>query len=521
MLAYRLSDRTQVTFKLIAAEHWAFREAAYILDPSVNAETKDPFLAPGFSSTGRNGIQPWSHVGTHTADAFVVITSTLNEHISVRLAGNGRYYFEDSTQEFFSTPSLTNRYNPSTGQLTQDYTWALNPVSGQYVSTFSPFFNPTSIPVRGDRQATRHKTGTVQNDVVFKYQLGKVNSQTVAGWAVARQTNYGRTQSGTLPNIDLTHPDVLAEPVYASNFASYNVSAFTNLQAYLNQRLTFLDERLHVSGGVLHYATRTSSANVLSTTTPASVLDDSKNMFLGSVLVKPMKNMSVYYSYSTNSTPTIANNLPLWRDGKQQEVGFKSEFFDRRLSFSTAYFKIAQTNVTVPNPEHQTNPGAPETLVSDLSNHGIEFELFGGITRDLSVVATFTQLKMRDNLGRPVRAVADRNGALLVNYRFHEGTFKHLALNAGVSYNGRRAGDTPAVNFTPLLVVAQPSFYVAPYYVTTVGVSYPWSRYMFRVNVDNVLDDKGYVQQAGGRVSGTGVSTATGINVKLSTTIQF
>src|SRR5262245_41380261 len=57
-----------------------------------------------------------------------------DQNISLRFAANGRYYFEDSDQEFLSTPSLTNRYNPTTGELTHDFTWALNPATNTYVS---------------------------------------------------------------------------------------------------------------------------------------------------------------------------------------------------------------------------------------------------------------------------------------------------------------------------------------------------------------------------------------------------
>jgi iron complex outermembrane receptor protein len=61
-----------------------------------------------------------------------------------------------------------------------------------------------------------------------------------------------------------------------------------------------------------------------------------------------------------------------------------------------------------------------------------------------------------------------------------------------------------------------------PYYATTLGGSYRLNeRLLFRLVVDNVLDEKGYIQQAGGRVSGTGITTAPGINVRFSTTISF
>jgi iron complex outermembrane receptor protein len=520
MFAYRISERTQLTVKLVAAEHWIFREPLLILNPSVNASTRNPYLAPGLSKKGLNGIQPWSHVGTHSADLFALLTSSLTENINLRLAANGRYYFEDSTQEFLSTPNLTNRYNPATGELTQDYTWNLDPATGAYVATHSPFFDPGAIPVRGDKQATRRKTVNVQADAVARYRFGSVNSQTVVGFALSRRTNYGRGVSGTLPGVDLSTPNLRAEPIWANTWSFKNDSQFTNWQAYINQRIDLLADRVQITGGLLGYNTYTYARNHLLSAAPG-ILDDGKAMWMSSLLVKIRPNSSVYYSHSTNASPVIANNIALWRDGVQDEFGIKSEFFDQRLSFNAAYFEIAQTNVTVPNPDRQTDPSAPESLVSDLKNHGVELELIGGITPNLSAIVTFTELKMRDSLGRHVRAVAERNGAVLLNYRFPKSSLYGLALNLGVSYSGRRAGDTP-INFTPLNAVGKTSFFLKPYYVTTLGASYRWKEeYLFRLHIDNVLDDKGYIQQAGGRVSGTGITTAPGINVKFSTTLNF
>lgn len=519
MFAYRISDRTQLTVKLIGAEHWIFREPLLILDPAVSAQTRQPYLAPGLSTRSRNGIQPWSHVGTHTADLFALLTSNLTDILSLRVAANGRYYFEDSVQEFLATPSLTERYNPMTGELTQDTVWTLDPATNTYVPTHSPFFDPASVPVRGDKQATRRKTVNLQTDLVGKFQLGPVSSQTVAGLALSRQTNYGRGVSGVLPGVDLSQPQRRVVPAWSSDWLFYYVTSFTNWQAYVNQRVGLLQDRLQLTGGLLHYDTKTRSLNRVSSA-PPGVLDDEKDMWMASALLKLRPNLSLYYSHSTNSTPVIANDVPLWRDGVQDEVGFKSEFFNQRLSFTAAYFEIAQTNVTVPNPDRQTNPAAPEQLVSDLGNHGYEFEIVGGLTPNLSAIASFSQLKMRDALGRHVRAVADHNAALLLNYRFRAGRLDGLSLNVGVSYNGRRAGDSP-INYTPLNVVGQTSFFVPSYYVTSFGASYRWRDFLFRLNVDNFFDDQGYLQQAGGRVSGTGITTAPGINVKASTTWNF
>ena len=527
MFGWKISERTQLTVKLVAAEHWAFREPLLVLDPSVDDTTENPFLAPGLAKKGLNGIQPWSHVGTHTGDVFAQLTSALTQNISLRVAANGRYYFEDSDQEFVSTPSLTNRYNPMTGKLTQDTVWALaqgtlpyNAVTNPYVGTNSPFFNPAAVPVRGDIQWSRRKTTNLQTDLVGKFELPYVTTQTVAGVALSHQTGYTHGKSDpTLPAINLFTPNVRVYPNYPSTLQTFNTSSFTNTQLYVNERLSFWKDRVSLTGGVLRFDTRTTASNVLAGTAP-SVLDDGKNMTSIGALVKPLENVAVYYSHSTNSSPTIANNLALWRDGKQDEVGMKAEFFNQQLGFNAAYFHIAQTNVTTPNPDHQNNPSAPEQLLSDLTNHGLEFELTGSVTRELSIVATYSHLQMRDKLGRKVRAVADDIAALLLNYHFKQGDLNGLAVDFGVNYTGKRAGDAP-INFTPLNVVGQVSFYLKPMYSTTAGVVYNWKNYGFRLNIDNLFDDKNYIAVAGGRVSGTGLTTATGINVKLTTTIKF
>ncbi len=58
MFTYRISDRTQLTAKLIGFDQWFFREPLFIIDPRVGPDTDDPYLAPGPSRRSRNGIQP-------------------------------------------------------------------------------------------------------------------------------------------------------------------------------------------------------------------------------------------------------------------------------------------------------------------------------------------------------------------------------------------------------------------------------------------------------------------------------
>jgi iron complex outermembrane receptor protein len=530
MFAWRISDKTLLTVKLIAAEQEISREPNLILDPAVNANTKEPYLAPGFSPETNNGIQPWSGVSTHSGDLFATLTSQLNEKLNLRVATNGRYILEDHEQNFLNTALGINRYNPYTGILTQDYTWALttaglphNATTNPYVQTFNPLFQPGNIPNRADIQWTRRKTANFQADLAYRTQLGNTSSQTVAGFGYSRQLADSHGKNVNLPGIDLSQPNRVVIPTYPAALSYHNTSSYTNMQLYLNQRFGFLDDRLYLTGGLLRYSTKTTARNVLAGSA-TSVLDDDKNLWNASVLYKVRSNVSLYFSRSINATPRIANNQPLWSSGEQDEFGFKTEFLGGRVAFNGAYFEIAQTNVVVPNPARQTDLTAPEQLISDLSNKGYEFELIGSVTNNLSLIATWSHLKMRDSLGRMVRAVADNNASFLANYRIADGSLKGLAVNLGVIYNGRRAGDAPGngTSYTPLGIPTQSSFYLAPQYSTTLGFSYRWNeRYHTRLTIDNVLDEKHHISVAGARYSGAGITTQPGRNFRLTTTLNW
>ena len=279
MITWRISDKTQLTAKLVAADMSVFREPALILDPNTTASTSNPQIGPGFAYRSLNGTQPWSHNGTHSADIFTVLTTSQNDHMSTRVAANARYYFTDADQEFVNgLPGLGNRYNPSTGELTQDSTWALtntslpyNATTNPYVATASPYYNPASIPVRGQAQWTRLKTANFQADELFKYKFGPVDSQTVVGFGYGRQYADNRVKDpGTLPNINLLAPIPDVVPVYSATLNQDNGSSYTNEQTYINQRLGFFDNRLFLTGGFLHYSTNTKSWNALTHSAPAS-----------------------------------------------------------------------------------------------------------------------------------------------------------------------------------------------------------------------------------------------------------
>jgi len=71
-------------------------------------------------------------------------------------------------------------------------------------------------------------------------------------------------------------------------------------------------------------------------------------------------------------------------------------------------------------------------------------------------------------------------------------------------------------------VIEKVSFYLKPQYVDTLAATYRMNdRYTFRLNIDNIADKKNYISVAGGRSWGSGLTTATGRNIRFTTTINF
>ncbi|HKB90615.1 MAG TPA: TonB-dependent receptor, partial [Opitutaceae bacterium] len=339
-------------------------------------------------------------------------------------------------------------------------------------------------------------------------------STSVAGAAYDYQTSFARQLIGPSLPFNLLAPVYGALPVFNSVTTKQSATS-KPWQYYVNEQLGLFDGRLILTAGAVRVEAHTNNVNQLSNV--SAQLNDSKNLALFGAVFKVTSNVSVYASRSVNAVPIIANNLPLWQEGQQYEFGVKTSMLNDRLSFTAAHFQIAQTNVTVPNPAFQSDPTQPPSLISDLKNHGYEFEMVGGITDHLTTIASVTYLRERDSLGRPVRAIAERNAALFLNYRFTDTMLKGLSIFAGATYTGRRSGEAPAVDFTPLGVVTQPSFFLAPVTLLNLGGHYTWDKFTFALNIDNAFDKK-YI---GIPTARTNAGVGLPRNIRLTTTYKF
>jgi iron complex outermembrane receptor protein len=274
------------------------------------------------------------------------------------------------------------------------------------------------------------------------------------------------------------------------------------LYAYL--RAGFIHDRLLLTGGVSRTWANVNDYSLNGVFAPGGISAGSpgpgsdstfansgvtsiKDTYIGGILIKALPNVSLYYNYSTNAE--LAGYTPLWEDGKQNEFGIKGDFFNNRLSISADHFETSISNLTFGNPLFNTGQSTIPFLYASLTNHGEELNVSGGITKNLSIIASYTNMKLRDFVGRRRRNIPDNMANILLDYRFDEGSLKNADVFVGVIHEGSVAGYN-STGFTSLGVPEQPGYYLAAYNVVNAGAGYKYGRYRFNLTVDNALNSQ-------------------------------
>jgi iron complex outermembrane recepter protein len=519
-LLYQINTTSRVTLKYFGLDYKAYGNASapndngwLIYEPTSigGATLPDTPQTPGVTYNGINGVDTNSITVERTNQLQLLYTGTIGRFISMRLGGQLLSHNNVGDSAFPSSATNSATFDPATGQVTA-----------------APAFNPAVVPEVWRYNKNIGVMHQFQNDYAANFHPGPVSLQAVTGWSYQHNHNFpSRTGTASLPpaNLFTGTYDAPRPDINTFTFTNRGKAEATQKQAYALAKAGFLSDRVFVTGGATRTWVRSQQYSMnpvtLALASPPSILDDQKDSYIGSVLVKPVKNVSAYYTYSTNAVLTSFNpgngiSVPLWSEGRQHEIGLKTEWLDQRLSFTATHFQMSQTNVTSPNPLANINPGAAGNILTNNTNRGYEFNLIGGVTKDLSVIASYTTMEYRDAFKRRVRNVPDKMANALANYHFTTGTLKNVSVFGAVSYFGQSPGET-ITGFTALGVPRQPGFYVAAWHVFNVGAAYSLDRWSFNLNVDNVTNRK-FGWQPASRLT---VSPYPGLTARLTTMLKF
>lgn len=502
---WRINPRSQVTFKYFGID-WLQRGAVsaantwgIALDPNLPAGSSlpnDP--PPGFSRRGANGVTEWSERISRIDRYLAEYTTSIGDHLSVRLAGNWHEERFGQDQGLPGIPELNaSRFNPFTGAATPNIVWARQ-TDGTFTQTPSLLWDATKIKRIDTVIQNKNRNRQVQLDIAGTWQVGPISVQPLIGGTYRRDHQpFNFNKTAALPDINLFAPDNDVPRADPSTFKFNQSTSRTDktFTSYEFLRLSALDDRIFATGGIARVYLDNRTTNELNKRD--SLLKDQKNTYQAGVLVKPIRDVSLYYNYSTNATGVQFNNAPIFRTGEQDEIGGKFRFFGDRLEFDVSYFDISLSNLTTPNPAFNTDPANnPPNLLSSQTNDGFEFELKGQLTDQLSIIASYTDMDLKDSVGRRPRNIANTTWAGLLNYGFSDGALKGLNVHFGVTHSGKTAGETTN-GFTALGVAQQPGFWIKSFELYNVGASYSFGKYFVNATVDNLFDHQGFWQAAG------------------------
>jgi outer membrane receptor protein involved in Fe transport len=532
---YKFSSTANLTLKYIG-EDWSLHGA--ISNPNDNNEmisapdtvrgaTLSSTPQPGFVYKGWNGDALWSHREDRLNIVQGELTAALGDHVNMR----------------FGAQVLYDNFTQDAGYPSTNPAETFDKVTGEQIAVAA--LNPSAISEIANYNHAMNREIQFQNDYAGNYRVGSSSIQPVVGWSYQQGSQPVEYQIQDKSTVDLP-PANLAAGIYnpphppMANYTSFSANTPEHAwlyQAYALLRAGFLNDRLFLTGG----ASRTwahvddyvysginlpATGQIGSTAAPKHFtfantgnallpqVSSQQDTYIGGVLVKLRRNVSAYYSYSTNAA--IVSNSPLWQNGKQNEFGVKAEFFDKRLAVTADHFEISENNVSSVNPLFNTGQSTIPTLLANEANRGYEFNVVGGITSDLSVIMSYTQMRLRDPLGRRIRNIPDNMANLLLNYRLPASILPKASLFVGILHQGNTAGET-VTSVAPSGIPNQVGFYVAPWTVVNAGAAYSWGHLRFNLNLDNVLDKKFWWEPA----SRQSVSPYPGLTVRLSTTLHF
>jgi len=204
------------------------------------------------------------------------------------------------------------------------------------------------------------------------------------------------------------------------------------------------------------------------------------------LLYKLSNSASVYASYAksfgTSNGPDADGNPIPPQKGTQYELGFKVALLDGRVNTSASLFDLTKTNI----PEYDPVSFLPR-VVGEARSKGLEFDLAGQVTRNVSLIGSYTWIRavitkdpVSGTEGRRLPGAAPQFASVWAKYDTAPGAAQGWAAGAGVYASSKRQGDD--ANTWQLRGYARVDAMAA--YRTKIGSQ----RMTAQLNLNNVFD---------------------------------
>jgi len=316
----------------------------------------------------------------------------------------------------------------------------------------------------------RTKTGMVEHSVLGGVDYSKSRTTIVSGFAVA-------------PPIDIYHP------VYGGKvpdlFTYFNTRQPVSLLGIYLQDHMKIGPRWVITLAGRHDSTDITTDDRIAKTKLKQTPD--KFTYRGGVTYLSEIGLAPYASYSTSFLPVTGTTFGAQpfnpTEGKQIEGGLKYQPKGSNSFLTADVFQITQTNVSVPDPNHQFF----SVQEGEIRSRGYEVEAVGNLVSTLNFNAAYSHLDQKvtrttdpTSLGKRPPLAPDDLFSLGGEYTVPSGALTGFGLGAGLRYVGSRAGDSANTIEVP------------SYTLYDASVRYLWRNAEFQVSGTN-LSNKTYV----------------------------
>lgn len=487
------------------------------------------------------------------------LLSDLGEHVTSRLQLMANHVVREDTGGMGAAiTGITITHNPLTGKYEPGTAYTVDNSGATAVVTSTP----SPLPAPGTYVFSRATNAVdlfynelhFRNDYAIKFDQPFFKSTTIAGIAAnASKVQFKIYGNSSRPSVAVTALDSITYPAWnypqpaaatgtTTTVGGNRTGKQEDLQLFVYENLSVLDERVILSGGVSRFfgnLARVDNTGIAPAITyPHYSLATTAKSY-GAVF-KVIKPVSLFYSFNgTGGTMPGSLNpgtyAPSFRaaSGEQKEFGVKVSWLEDRLTASFAHFDISQQNYPVPNSEYYTLIALGRTaeaealqnpLYLNLDSKGWEFEGTFAVTKNFFVLGNYTSYKIRQpGTNVRLRGTPDKSGAVYADYRFTDGALKGFGVNIGVDFKSDMVGENVQAYTTTaplpggLFVPQQPTFKVDGRTLVNVGFTYRAETWTARLQVNNALDED-YILAAGSR---TAAVPADPRNLKASITYKF
>lgn len=342
----------------------------------------------------------WAKWDSKTHSTFVELSHYFNDDWMAKAVLTRQLFTNESTLFYvYGTPDRT---------------------TGLGLFSYPSQYDMTNKQTMADLYATgRFTLGGRKHDVSFG-----------ASWARSAlddESRYGQGIGTPLPSLadwtgDYPMPTFDAA-VDGSNFTD------TRKTAFLATRLNLRDDIKLIAG------LRSSSVKVTGSSYGQSRQSDTSKVtpYFGAIY-DLTSTLSVYGSYTEIFNPqhqVDATLMPLAPvQGNSKEVGLKSDFYNKRLNASLAYFQTEQNGLA--EAAGYVGPVAVYRAI-DAESKGIQLDISGALTERLQVNLGFTQLSLTDPDGNDVRTYTPRR-LIRLSGTYRVPVIEQLKIGANISW---------------------------------------------------------------------------------------